>query len=331
MPAAVASLKRLGVETPSGRSFTGIRIITTRNGHSAEGTFRDGLGLGVRRTELSRVLRERAEAVGVEFAAKRVRAITQEDRWVETCGIRARWMIAADGLHSSICRLTGARRETKGRSRWGVRAHLAAAPWTDRVEIYYSTEGEAYVTPISDTTVGVALLTQTPGRFGDLMAAYPRLQARVESQLGREMGAGPFPSWLKEKVQGRILFVGDAAGFLDPITGEGIRLGFDAARLSVAAILAENVARYDRAWRRMARPYWWLTSVTVAVRRNRVLDRMLVPTLNAVPGLFDQALSLLGGGASFGRMTKNQSGGPVEGHVVPDPIHEHARPVSKSD
>lgn len=329
MPAAVDSIARLGVEKPFGRPFPGIRIIA--NGRSAEGTFKSGSGLGVRRPELSRVLKNKAEEVGVEFEASRVREIKQDDSWVETCGVRARWMIAADGLHSTVSRLIGVPRKTNGRSRWGVRAHLSTAPWTDRVEIYYSSEGEAYVTPVSDTSVGVAILTPNPGPFQGLLEAYPELQARAEGPIGFEKGAGPFPSWLEKKVHGRILFVGDAAGFLDPITGEGIRLGFEAARLAVEAITSGDVSQYDRDWRKMVRAYWWITSGILAVRRNRILDRTLVPALNTMPGLFDRVLSLLGGGLSRAGGPENQPRSPVIGEIIPNPVDEHTRPVPESD
>jgi flavin-dependent dehydrogenase len=293
MPGAVDSLMRLGVEKPAGKAFSGIRMLA--RGRSADGTFKGDTGLGVRRTELSRVLRDRAENVGVEFAEARIRSLEQGADWVETCGLKARWMIAADGLHSTIRRLTSAPWKTKGRPRWGIRAHFQTEPWTDRVEIYCSQHGEAYVTPVSDTSVGVAILTRTPGAFQDLLVDYPQLKDRSRGQIGPEQGAGPFPGWLEKKVHGRILFVGDAAGFLDPITGEGVRLGFDAARLAVTAIKTGQTAGYDRDWWHMARTYWRLTNGILAVRNRPILDRMLVPTLRTVPGLFDQALAVLNG------------------------------------
>ena len=48
---------------------------------------------------------------------------------VKTCGVRARWMIAADGLpFIRLFVLSGVQPRTKGRPRWGVRAHLATEP-----------------------------------------------------------------------------------------------------------------------------------------------------------------------------------------------------------
>jgi flavin-dependent dehydrogenase len=168
-------------------------------------------------------------------------------------------------------------------------------PWTDRVEIHYSDKGEAYVTPVADRLVGVALLSETPASFGELLSDYPALRERIGDPVGRTFGSGPFPKWLTRRVHGRVLFVGDAAGFLDPLTGEGVQLGLAAARLAVDAIHSGSVQGYDRAWWRMTRAYWWLTSALLHVRRIKPLDRSLIPVANLAPGVFDSVLESLGG------------------------------------
>jgi flavin-dependent dehydrogenase len=43
--------------------------------------------------------------------------------------------------------------------------------------------------------------------------------------------------------------VGDAAGFVDPITGEGIYFAIRSGELLAEAIVAGDLASYDRAWR----------------------------------------------------------------------------------
>ena len=43
-------------------------------------------------------------------------------------------------------------------SRLGVRQHFKMAPWSDYVEVYWSEHAEAYVTPVADDLVGVAIL-----------------------------------------------------------------------------------------------------------------------------------------------------------------------------
>lgn len=62
MPGGVRALHALGVD-PGGRPLRGIRYLDGT--HSAEAAFRDGHGLGVRRTELHAALRARADGLGI--------------------------------------------------------------------------------------------------------------------------------------------------------------------------------------------------------------------------------------------------------------------------
>ena len=57
----------------------------------------------------------------------------------------------------------------------------------------------------------------------------------------------PFERRVRSVVSGRVLLIGDAAGYLDPITGEGIRLGLDTARSAVSAICADSPPRPHQA------------------------------------------------------------------------------------
>ncbi len=69
----------------------------------------------------------------------------------------------------------------------------------------------------------------------------------------------------------------------------------------VAAISAGDVDRYDKEWWKLTRPYWWLTSGLLAIRKSGPLNRLLVPTFRVMPGLFDAALHLLGDRSFEGR------------------------------
>ena len=65
MPDGVAALRRIGVElgTEHGVSFRGIRFLDGKQ--SAEATFPEGHGVGIRRLRLHRLLQEHAEKAGV--------------------------------------------------------------------------------------------------------------------------------------------------------------------------------------------------------------------------------------------------------------------------
>lgn len=305
MPGGLLELERLGVSVASvGQPLTGIRFLD--GARRAEALFLRP-GAGVRRTALHRVLHERAEALDVQCLRRRAGRIDQDERGVGVAGLRGRYLLAADGLHSPLRRRLGLEADARPREpRFGVRRHFAMPPWTDRVEIHLAADAEAYVTPVSKESVGVALLYSPgtadrgpgrapSGRFAALLERFPELRERLGPPVGREHGAGPFERRVRQRVAGRVLLVGDAAGYLDPLTGEGIRLGLASARLAIDAIVADRPARYERAWWREARASWLLTDLLLRVRRSPRLAPALVPTLRRVPKLFSLGLRILAG------------------------------------
>ncbi|MCO5169524.1 MAG: NAD(P)/FAD-dependent oxidoreductase [Planctomycetes bacterium] len=291
MPGAVAALAAMSVRPPGVR-FGGIRYVD--GAASAVGRFRDGQGLGVRRTALHAALSTRARALGVVRVEARVEAVRQDDQGVQAAGLRARWLVAADGLQSPVRRLLRLDLPPRRPARYGVRRHFAVAPWTDLVEVHCAPDAEAYVTPVADDTVGVALLfaRPAPGGFEALLARFPRLAERLGPPVTPALGAGPFERRVRRRVAGRVLLVGDAAGYLDPLTGEGVRLGLLQARALVRCLVAGRPQAYEHAWRRLTRRTWLLTDTLLRLRRSP-LRRAIVPALRACPRLFDAALDQL--------------------------------------
>ena len=94
-------------------------------------------------------------------------------------------------------------------------------------------------------------------------------------------------------MRGRVLLVGDAAGYVDALTGEGIAVGIAQARAAVAAVAAGDPARYARDWRRVTRRHDLLTRGLVAATRHPALRRRIVPAAAALPGVFGAAVNQL--------------------------------------
>ena len=88
--------------------------------------------------------------------------------------------MAADGLHSRLRRWSGlAGREARWK-RFGVRRHFAMEPWSRFVEVYWGDGCEAYVTPVADDLVGVAILwSGRKAGFDGLIGQFPLLQSRL--------------------------------------------------------------------------------------------------------------------------------------------------------
>ncbi|MGW5104945.1 NAD(P)/FAD-dependent oxidoreductase [Streptomyces sp. NPDC004100] len=291
MPGGVAALRALGVE-PTGRELRGIRYLDGH--HRAEAPFRDHPGLGVRRTTLHHALHERALDLGVRIVPGKVGAVRQTRDSVTAAGITARWLIAADGLHSPVRRRLGLELPAGARGRYGLRRHYHVAPWTDFVEIHWSGHGEAYVTPVADGLVGVAVLSRVRRAYDEHLSAFPALTAALHGAPATAVrGAGPLLQRVRRRVEGRVLLVGDAAGYVDALTGEGIALALTTAEAAVRCIAAGRPDRYEREWSRATRRHRLLTRALLAASSRPAGARLVVPVASRVPPVFAAAVHAL--------------------------------------
>lgn len=284
MPGALPLLARLGVD-PDGMPLRGVSYRTeTRR---ADHLFRSGEGRGVRRTTLHRALADRATELGITRVAARVEAVLQTNSTVTAAGLTARYLLACDGLHSSVRRQVGLERAVRGSRRFGLRRHFAVAPWNDLIEVHWTREAEVYITPIAPGLTGVAVLGPPRTDFDTAVAAVPELAERLAGvdAVTEVRGAGPFRQRAKARTAGRVLLVGDASGYVDAITGEGLRLGFEQAAVAVAAVADDTPTRYEREWRRVTRDFRVLTHGLVAAAGSP-LRGGIVPAASALPGLY---------------------------------------------
>jgi flavin-dependent dehydrogenase len=290
MPGAVPLLTRLGVD-PAGMPLRGVSYRTPRA--RADHLFRTGVGRGVRRTTLHVSLASRAAELGVERIVGRVDSLEQDATGVTIHGLRAGHVLAADGLHSTVRRLTGLERPApRSRRRFGITRHFELEPWTDLIEIHWAPRAEVYVTPLAGRLVGVSMLGAPRTDFDATLAAIPELADRLRglaSSTGLK-GAGPFRQRAARPSAGRVLLVGDSSGYVDAITGEGLRLGFDQARLAVAHVLGGEP--YDGAWRRTTRDFRVLTSRLVLAATSP-LRPGIVPLAARMPGLYGSVVEKL--------------------------------------
>lgn len=292
MPGAVRVLADLGVEPP-GRAFTGI---TYRQGpHAVTAPFRHGPGRGVRRTALSESLREAAQAAGIPLLAGDGHHVEVDADGVRLDGHRARWLVAADGLHSPVRRALGIDPARPRRARYGWRRHYRLAPWTDTVEVTWAHDSEAYVTPVGDDLVGVAVLSERRTGFDAHLEAFPDLSARLQGApvASEDRGAGPLRQRVARRVQGQVLLVGDAAGYVDALTGEGMAVGFATAGDLVDCLVAGEPERYERRWRRTSRVPRALTHGLLLTRQRPALARHVVPLAERAPWLFGAVVGRL--------------------------------------
>lgn len=291
MPGAVRALAALGVDPPGHV----IRGITYRQGGTvARASFRGEPGRGVRRTVLHEALRAAVLGHGVEVLPTPITEIVQHADHVQAGDLRSRYLVAADGLHSSLRGLVGLD-AGGGTPRWGLRRHFAVAPFSDSVEVTWAEHSEAYVTPVAEDTIGVAILSSARGGFAEQLAAFPDLAARLADAepVSEVRGAGPLRQRTSGRVAGRVLLVGDAAGYIDALTGEGLALSLTTAADLVRCLAADRPADYDRAWTSTSRRSRWLTSGLLWTRSRPALARHVVPLAARAPKLFALAVDQL--------------------------------------
>jgi flavin-dependent dehydrogenase len=122
------------------------------------------------------------------------------------------------------------------------------------------------------------------------------LAARLPGRAATSVrGAGPLQQRTGGQVAGRVLLVGDAAGYVDALTGEGVAVSVASARVLVECLVRDQPQDYERAWRQVSRSYRMLTGSLLWARRNRVLASALVPAAARLPWVFGRAVDQLAG------------------------------------
>ncbi|MEU7900662.1 NAD(P)/FAD-dependent oxidoreductase [Nonomuraea sp. NPDC049152] len=291
MPGGVTALRAMGVEV-SGHPLCGIDYVHAAT--RARAGFGRAPGCGVRRTSLHAALSARAAELGVPVITGKITRARQDARGVEAGGMRARWLVAADGLHSPLRTWLRLGLRDPRPARYGLRRHYHVAPWSDFVEVHWSGTGEAYVTPVGGDLVGVAVLSSERRLYDEHLAAFPGLLRRLTGPAATPVrGAGPLRQRVRSRVAGRILLVGDAAGYTDAITGEGVSLAALSAQALVDCLVADRPQDYERAWRRLSRTHRLLTEALLGVARTPSAARLIVPAAARLPALFTTVVRTL--------------------------------------
>jgi flavin-dependent dehydrogenase len=314
MPAGVRVLETLGVRDriPSTdcTPFRGIRYIQD-DGSRAEGRL-PSPGLGIRRTALTSALAQRAGECGAEIRwGCPVEGFTTGAEHVSlttTSGVvAARILVAADGPRSRLRRLAGLDRAVGHPQRLGLRQHFRVAPWSEFVEVYLGSGIQAFVTPAGERRVGVAFLWEknavpVPASFESFLYRFPELAARLADAPvdSSPRGAGPLAQAARSRVADRFVLVGDAAGYLDAITGEGVSLALAGAR-ALGEILPGALKRgatreallpYQQVATREYRRYALVCRSVLALARRPRLSRPILRFLGSRPRLFDRLIAL---------------------------------------
>lgn len=196
--------------------------------------------------------------------------------------LEAELVVGADGLHSVVARAVGASRLRRWPRRLGLVAHFEGVDWPEdegQMRVARS-GGYVGVAPLDDDgLLSVGLVTRLPdGRLGSPAAALRHTLQREHAELAARLragrlasevrGVGPMATRVRPVAGPGFALVGDAAGFFDPFTGEGIFRALRGAEL-LAAEPATYVASRRRAF---ATKEQLVTLVQVIVQHPRLMN-----------------------------------------------------------
>ncbi|WP_224364387.1 NAD(P)/FAD-dependent oxidoreductase [Hyalangium versicolor] len=320
-PPGLRELEALGARqylTPADCApIVGVRYIQ-EDGTNVSGRFNPTPGLGIRRTALAAALTRTAQEAGVTLQDRCgvANVLRTPERVLLTTAtgeeVEARLLVAADGLASPLRHAQGLEEPVKAHEprRFGLRQHFHLPPWSEFVEIHLARGLEAYVTPAGSDRVGVAFLwedgnVEGPISFPNLLHRFPALRERLEGAApdSSARGAGPFLRKVRTRILDRFVLVGDAAGYVDAITGEGLTLALRGASTLgqlLPDILARGASRasllpYERA---IARHYWrYALSVRLMlmIARYPALRVRVLHALARHPALFESLVNFVAG------------------------------------
>lgn len=296
MPDSLETLAQLGItlEGCDTGTFRGIRFLG-REG-AVEAHFPRGIGLGIRRTVLHNLMIERAAALGVRLLwgaqvshLNSGRVSVNSESW--TC----RWIVGADGQNSQLRRWAGLDSGRDYERRIGIRRHFRIRPWSQFVEIYWGESCQAYVTPIAQEELCVAMISRR--RFSSFEAAlgnFPELQARLRSASPSTpvKGALTVTRRLKSVVRGNVILIGEASGSADAITGEGLAMSFRQASALGRALAANDLSQYASAHRQIAGLPHLLGRSMLLMDKHSWVRRRALRAFSRQPSLFARLLAV---------------------------------------
>jgi geranylgeranyl reductase family protein len=278
---ALPAIEALRPERP-----LGMRLIHRWHGHEGARAAIGYGGPGGARRALC-LTRERFDAALLEHARERGARVREasdvRDVVVSRSGvavtvgqdrerIAARVVVGADGARSVVARRLGESRRALWPRRLGLVAHFQGTELTQGLcewgEMHVGRGIYCGLAPLPDGLVNVGMVLPLASARGvgaaaaleKGLSAVPGASERLAgaARVGPVRGAAPIAARVRRASGDRFLLAGDAAGFLDPFTGEGVFRALRSAELAAPVLddalrrddlSAAALARYDAARR----------------------------------------------------------------------------------
>lgn len=318
--AGAVPLRGMAITAPDGR-----RIVGTYPTRGPVRGYRDH-ALALPRLVLDRLLverlrasaaevRERCRVTDVMVEGDRVVGVEALDGSGRTERLRASIVVGADGRNSVVARRLGLVSRHR-RQRIALLTYASGTlPTPDCGTIVVDPPDYAIINPVAPGRVNLSLVVPLAhgvpyrGRletFFEARARQLRHLAPVLANLERDtpvQALGPLAYRVAAPRHGGVMLAGDAAGFYDPFTGEGVYTALRSAELLTDTVLdalrrgdcsAPALAGYDRARRALLRDKEWLARALQLVIGRRGLANVVARVLDRRPQLFETLMGVFG-------------------------------------
>jgi len=315
-PRGVQLLRELHIEVPGAQRVSDMVVVGPTGNRvrlpAPPGRTYPGYGILVRRSSFDATLQRAAIAAGAElFIGRADEAIGENDRLAgfslsaesesraSITRVRADVVVGADGATSRVAE--AARLTTPSRLLWGfaVRTYIDAPIELPHIMFWTPDPGAAFpgygwVFPAGEghanVGLGVGVLAdrgagRRAARDVDSFIAHASRVGVLDSRASTRPRARPLGAWLKMGLVGsapasdRVFLVGDAAGLVKPLQGEGIAQAMDSGRAAADAVLAGPAHAADRYRAHLARVHAPYLSTTASVQRSLLGSPRLVAAL----------------------------------------------------
>lgn len=209
--------------------------------------------------------------------------------------LRARLLIGADGSSSLISRILRAAKPARRDQIVAVRAYFEGVEGrTDQADIYVNSSsfpGYYWLFPTGAGTanVGVGIPLETwiatkNQRLGQLFTEFIESDQAIRCRLAKARMRGKLAGWplttfnpQAPTIANRVALIGDAAGLINPLSGEGIQYALRSARWCSETLL--NAVSSDDLSAHGLRPY--ATRAQAEMRYDMSLSRLIIDLLKS--------------------------------------------------
>jgi flavin-dependent dehydrogenase len=181
------------------------------------------------------------------------------------------------------------------------------------VEVFVGEGHEIYLTPLPEGEVSVAALCADPAGnarllFDRWLRLHPALADRLDgaTQTSELAGQMPLESRARRGVRPGLVLLGDAAGFIDPVTGFGMAQALLSAELLARRVVPgthhasldaswDRLEEFDRERRALLRDGALLTRLVLALAKRPFLARKTLHLLRSAPDTYAHLVGVAGG------------------------------------